>query len=165
MIANLTDYWERPRKGAKKQILICFVLSAELKPGRRPCFGLADGYQRDALVLLVSSHPLGAGVELWLSVHQKQISVVAVFKLHGGHPCAIGSALHWIGFGIPSIEVAHKAYLFGLWGDANEVHWFDNQLVALLFQGAVSFHVKIHFPMHSKNIRGKCTAKLWQCKN
>src|SRR5258708_17047434 len=67
-----------------------------------------DGDEGDSLVLLVAGETHAARVQDWFAVHQKQIQVVAVGKLHLEEPTTVNALLHGMRSGIPVVEISDQ---------------------------------------------------------
>src|SRR5437899_12817831 len=60
--------------------------------------------------------------------------MVAMPQFHGQSPRFIRHLLHWVGSGIPVIEITHQADRLSVWGIADEIHRPHRLLAAVTIQ-------------------------------
>src|ERR1700677_2376206 len=81
--------------------------------------------QRHLFIILVARNPLRPRVQRRLCVHHELIMMMSMAEDDLHRPGAIDLTFHWQRLGMPIIKVAHQRHLFGLRGDADEVHRLD----------------------------------------
>ena len=72
------------------------------------------GHKRDALAFVVASDSLRARIESEDAIHQKCITMMAMFEFNAEQPGTIGHLFHRMGIWIPLVEIADEADGFSL---------------------------------------------------